>query len=131
MLNLSWYVNDGQFVFLYFGGPFSGRMFLSTWTRNLLQCFGCFLGLGSLDCPQVSLRTIKFCYPFYLFIYLLSWVINFIFTELILHLTTYLGSWALVAPIFIARFLSNNCPFLLEVISVKSFGLFPFQAQPS
>jgi hypothetical protein len=46
-------------------------------------------------------------------------------------LTTYLGSWALVAPIFIARFLSNNCPFLLEVISVKSFGLFPFQAQPS
>jgi len=33
------------------------------------------------------------------------------------------GSWALDALNFVARFLSNNCSFLLEATSVKSYGL--------
>jgi hypothetical protein len=51
--------------------------------------------------------------------------IDFISTKFI-ALATYLGNWALVAPIIIVRFLSYHHSFLLKKISANNFGPFPF-----
>ncbi len=42
-------------------------------------------------------------------------------------LTTYLGSWALVALIIIARFMVDQHPFLLEALARINNNTFPFQ----
>jgi hypothetical protein len=41
--------------------------------------------------------------------------------------TTYLKSWALVISIIIARFMVNQCPFLVEVLMQINNNTFPFQ----
>jgi hypothetical protein len=53
--------------------------------------------------------------------------INFISTKFI-ALVSYLGNWALVAPIITIKFLVDHCPFLLEAIGVNNFSPFPFHA---
>jgi hypothetical protein len=42
-------------------------------------------------------------------------------------LATYLGSWALVISIIIARFMVDQCPFLLEALAQINNNGLPFQ----
>jgi hypothetical protein len=47
--------------------------------------------------------------------------------HILIALTPYLGSWALVAPIIAIKFLLNHHPFLLEAIDANDFSPFPYQ----
>jgi hypothetical protein len=55
----------------------------------------------------------------------LWWGIGLISTKFIAS-ESYLGGWALIAPIITVRFLSNHLAFLLKVIGASSFGPLPF-----
>jgi hypothetical protein len=52
--------------------------------------------------------------------------IGLIFAKTIVP-TTYLGSWALVAPTIVFKLLVDSHPFFLEAIGVSSLSLVPFQ----
>jgi hypothetical protein len=87
---------------------------------SLFQMFGHLLGLRSFD----SLEGPIFHKQASLLIILGG--ISFISTSTIAP-TTYLKSWALVVSIIVARFMVNQCPFLVEALVQVNNNTFPFQ----
>ncbi len=92
---------------------------------SLFQVFGCLLGPRSFDSLEGPLACKKICLP-----------IIFGNIELILTITialiTYLGNWALVALIIVFRFMIDQHPFLLEMLTQSQQHLsFPTTFQGS
>jgi hypothetical protein len=85
---------------------------------SFLQVFRCFLGWRSFDSLERVLAHKLAFFP------ITFNGIRFILTTTI-ALTTYLGSWALVASIIVARFMVNQHPCLFEAFT--QVDNYPFQ----
>jgi hypothetical protein len=78
------------------------------------------LGLRSFD----SLKGFLVCKQ--VFFLIIFGGIKFILTTTITP-TSYLRSWALMASIIVAKFMVDQCPFLLKAITWVNYNTFPFQ----
>jgi hypothetical protein len=77
---------------------------------SLLQVFGCLLGPRFFDSPKRPLAHKQAFLP------IIFDGVKFISTSTIIP-TTYLRNWAFVISIVVARFMVDQCPFILEALT--------------
>jgi hypothetical protein len=82
--------------------------------------FGHLLGPSSFDSPKGPLARKQ------VFLAITLGGIDFILTSTIAPIA-YLGSWAFVTSIIVARFMVDPCPFLFEALVRVNNNTFPFQ----
>ncbi len=80
---------------------------------TFMGVFGRLQGLGSFECPQVSLACWQIFFP------ISFGGVGFISSKVIM-LVGYLVSWAFLAFFIALKFLVYSCPFLLKVIRVSN-----------